>query len=251
MLTLWINLYRVPLDSFPILFGGPQKMITGLLSVRCSSSLIFRTTRKTLEWATTLREVWFPTSVSYPMVGASFIRITHSVRSISSPAPVPRTWLELVTSAQLWQCRVIFLTKKKKRQETFYQFMMPGRITTNYFGQSNSFLICGIISASTGFNVIKLWLWIFSHSLYELDSLLSVLCPHNRVNRTDFGDLIKGDPELAGGIIYFIWPRHDSRCRRAELGSVAGESDVCNKLLSHIPDSPTKNGQQTIIRTES
>lgn len=182
MLTLWINLYRVPLDSFPILFGGPQKMITGLFSVRCSSSLIFRTTRKTLEWATTLREVWFPTSLSYPMVGASFIRITHSVRSISSPAPVPRTWLELVTSAQLWQCRVIFLTKKKKK-ETFYTYMMPGRINTNYFSQSNSFLICAILSASTGFTVIKLdihgsqeikyylrSLWIFFRSHCELHS---------------------------------------------------------------------------------
>ena len=61
--------------------------------------------------------------------------------------------------------------------------MMPGRINTNYFGQSNSFLICAIISASTGFIAIK-WdihgsqgikyylqsLWIFFHSHYELHS---------------------------------------------------------------------------------
>lgn len=33
---------------------------------------------------------------------------------------------------------------------------MPGRINTNYFSQSNSFLICAILSASTGFTVIKL-----------------------------------------------------------------------------------------------
>ncbi len=115
MLTLWINLYKVPLASFPILFGGPQKMITGLLSARCRNSLGLRTTLNTLECATTLRVVWFPTSVSYPNVGASFIRITHSVRSISSPAPLPSTWLELVTSAQLWQWRVIFWREKATR----------------------------------------------------------------------------------------------------------------------------------------
>lgn len=111
-MTLWISRYRLPLASFPILLGGPQKMMTGFPTARWRNSGIFRATLKTLEWATTLRLVWFPTSASNPKVGASFMRITHSVWSISAPAPVPRTWLELVTSAQWWHRRDIFLKEK-------------------------------------------------------------------------------------------------------------------------------------------
>lgn len=114
MLTFWINRYNVPLASLLILVEGPQKMITELLSARCRSSLSRRTTLNTLEWAATLREVRLPTSVSYPIVGASFIRITHSAWSISAPSPVPRTWLELVTSAQVWQWRFIFWEEQTK-----------------------------------------------------------------------------------------------------------------------------------------
>lgn len=103
--TRWISLYRAPLASRPIFVGGPQKMTDGQ-SVQLRKSWGFRTRRITLEWATTRRLVLFPTSASNPDVGASFMRITHSARSISAPALVSSTWLELVTRAHWPQCRV-------------------------------------------------------------------------------------------------------------------------------------------------
>lgn len=121
-MTLWISLNRLPLASFPILLGGPQKMMTGFPTARWRNSGIFRATLKMLEWAMTLRLVWFPMSASNPRVGASFMRITHSVRSISAPAPVPRTWLELVTSAQWWQRRDIFSKKKRTNEDYLEHF---------------------------------------------------------------------------------------------------------------------------------
>ena len=145
-MTLWISLNRLPLASFPILLGGPQKMMMGFPTARWRNSGIFRATLKTLEWAMTLRLVRFPTSASNPRVGASFMRITHSVWSISAPAPVPRTWLELVTSAQWWQRRDMFLKKNKTKEDQWRLF----GVFVLLFMNARSLNVCSTLLPWTG-----------------------------------------------------------------------------------------------------
>jgi len=92
-----------PLPSRLMQLLGPQKMNT-VSWLPLSSSCLLRSTLWRLEWATTRRFVRRPTSCWYPALGASFIRITHSERSISSPLLLPVSWPELVTRAQVLQC---------------------------------------------------------------------------------------------------------------------------------------------------
>lgn len=82
---------------------GPQKMYaTPWLAL--SSSWRLCSTLCRLEWATTRRLVRRPTSLWWPKVGASFMRITQSDRSISPPLRLPISRPELVTREQLRQC---------------------------------------------------------------------------------------------------------------------------------------------------
>lgn len=82
---------------------GPQKMYTASW-LALSSSCRLCSTLWRLEWAMTRRLVRWPTSHWWPTVGASFMRITQSDRSISPPLRLPVSRPELVTREQLPQC---------------------------------------------------------------------------------------------------------------------------------------------------
>lgn len=86
-----------------MLLLGPQKMCTASW-LASSSSCRFCSTLCRLEWAMTRRLVRRPTSLWWPMVGASFMRITQSDRSISPPLWLPVSQPELETREQLLQC---------------------------------------------------------------------------------------------------------------------------------------------------
>lgn len=82
---------------------GPQKMYAVPWLALSSSCRLCRTLCR-LEWAMTRRLVRRPTSLWWPTVGASFMRITQSDRSISPPLWLPVSRPELLTREQLLQC---------------------------------------------------------------------------------------------------------------------------------------------------